>query len=238
MIALAAISRREFSGFFSSIGGWVIGAILVFLTGIVFLEQVFHNGSIATLRHVLDLDAVVLLVICPAISMRSICGDRSQRVLSLMRASPASVGSIVVGKFLANLAVLIVLGIPTLAPIVFLEWYGSPDLGELISGYIGLLLLGAMYLSSGMLASSLVRTQAIAFLTTVFAWVFVAMVPVVVSRSGGVFRPEMIEPLDPFARLRSMSMGLLDTGDLFFFIIIIALFLMATSVALMTQERA
>ena len=135
------IAWRELRGFFLSPAGWIVPAIFLFGSGLVFMQSVFHAGHPATLRAVIGFNAIFLLIAAPAIVMGSICESRRRGTLPLLQASPASSGEIVVGKWLGGLGVLLVLLVPTLLQVVLLEWYGRPDLGAVASGYLGLLLL-------------------------------------------------------------------------------------------------
>ena len=123
----------------------------------------------------LDFDAVLLLFICPALTMRSICEERKQGTWELLVASPPGMGSIVFGKFLASFCFLLILLFLTLPCVVLLETYGRPDPGEILSGYLGIALMGSLYLASGILASTISGSQTIAFLLTVFFWILVGL---------------------------------------------------------------
>jgi ABC-2 type transport system permease protein len=183
MSRVLVIAWQELRSFFLSPAGWIVPAIFLFGSGLVFMQSVFHAGHPATLRAVIGFNAIFLLIAAPAIVMGSICESKRRGTLPLLQASPASSSEIIVGKWLGGLGVLVVLLIPTLLQVLLLEWYGRPDLGAVASGYLGLLLLSGAVIASGLLASSLVGSQAVAFLVTCIGWVLVSVVLDTIGRS-------------------------------------------------------
>jgi ABC-2 type transport system permease protein len=233
------IAWRELRGFFLSPAGWIVPAIFLFGSGLVFMQAVFHAGHPATLRAVTGFNAIFLLIAAPAIVMGSICESRRRGTLALLQASPASSGEIVVGKWLGGLGVLLVLLVPTLLQVILLEWYGRPDLGAVASGYLGLLLLGSAVIASGLLASSLVGSQAVAFLVTCIGWVLVSVVlELGLPRLLPPTWHFMLAPTDPLQRLSDFTLGLVDTANISYFILLTAGLLVATAVVIRIGQRA
>ena len=126
----------------------------------------------------------------------------------------------------------------TLVLVALLEIYGRPDPGELAAGYLGLLLVGAMYLASGVLASTITASQTIAYLLTIFFWILVGLAR---SALPGWIGPEVwsvLAPWDPFLRMQDFTIGLVDTSSLIYFPSLILFFLLTSIVLVETERRA
>lgn len=106
--------------------------------------------------------SIVLLLIVPLITMRLVADEKKNYTAELLFTSPVRIRSIVLGKFLAALILLVIMLLLSSINIFVLMVHGNPDLGAVLSGYIGLLLLGASFLAVGIFASSLTENQLIA----------------------------------------------------------------------------
>ncbi|MDP7028716.1 MAG: Gldg family protein [Phycisphaerales bacterium] len=227
------IAWRELKAFFLSPAGWIVPALFLFSSGLVFMQAVFHAGHPASLRAVMGFNAIFLLVAAPAIVMGSVCEARRRGTLALLQASPARSWEIMLGMWLGGVGVMVALLAPTLLQVLALEWYGRPDLGAIACGYLGLLLLGGAVLASGLLASALVGSQAVAFLVTCIGWVLVSVVL-------EVGLPKVTPPtwhatlagIDPLQRLQDFTVGLLDSANVIYFVLILTAFLVAAAAAI------
>ncbi|MBG81637.1 MAG: hypothetical protein MK089_07245 [Phycisphaerales bacterium] len=237
MRSVLAITGRDLRSLFLSPAGYVVTALFLLLSGIIFMRQIFLAGQPASMSQMLDFDALLLLFVCPALTMRSICEERRQGTWELLMASPPGMGRIVIGKFLAATGFLIVLLGLTFPYVILLEVYGRPDPGELLSGYLGVLLMGSLYLASGILASAMSGSQTIAFLLTVFFWILIGLARV----GAGSLNPALADILfaiEPYARLQDFTTGLIDTANIVYFIAGISMFLLiAISILEMGRRR-
>lgn len=228
MSRIWALARREFWSFFLSPVGYVVIGLFLAVTGFVFMRG-FDAGKPASMRPVFELGMWMLLFVCPAITMRSISDERRMGTLEMLMTCPVRDGEVVLGKYLGSILFLVVMLACTGAQVILLERYGRPDYGEVLCGYLGLLLAGGVYLASGMLASALTSSQVVAFLATFFFWLALSL--------GTKFLPGMLpEPwstatyaADPDPRLRDFAIGLIDTSNIAYFGSLIALFLFLAS---------
>ncbi|MDG2424799.1 MAG: ABC transporter permease [Phycisphaerales bacterium] len=228
MNGVLTIANRDFRSLFLSPAGYIVAALFILISGIVFTREIFLPGQPASMSSLFDFDAVLLLFICPALTMRSICEERKQGTWELLVASPPGMGSIVLGKFIAAACFLLILLLLTVPCVVLLEIYGRPDPGEILSGYIGVGLMGGLYLASGILASTIAGSQTIAFLLTVFFWILVGLAKVGI----GAFGDQLADALfaaEPYARLQDFTTGLVDTANIIYFLCGIAVFLLIAS---------
>lgn len=228
MSRVLTLAGREWRGYFLSPVGYIILAIWALMTGVFFISRSFDQGQPASLRAVFELGMWMLLFVCPAISMRAISEERRMGTFELLMTSPISEGGVVLGKFFGAMGFLVVMFLPTVVPIVALELFGQPDYGELACGYLGLLLAGAAYLSSGLLASSLTNSQVVAFLLTMFFWVALAMTARLLPAVLPAPWPNVAFAADPDPRLRDFAIGLIDTSNVVYFVSLTVFFLLAT----------
>lgn len=233
MIAGAlAVARREWRIQLGSALGWSVMAAFAALAGTVFAVAVFRSGAPATLRGTFIALGWAVMLVAPALSMRSIVEERRSGTWASLAASPAGTAAIVLGKFAALLALLaLTVAVPVAAQLAALEWFARPDYLEAATGVLGLVLAGGAYLASGILVSALVGNQVAAYLVTVFVW----LTWIALARSApGVLPGSMAFAafaVDPLRRLDDFLLGLLDSGNAAFFAAACGWFLLAATVA-------
>ena len=234
-----AVARREWRIQVGSALGWSVMAAFAALAGTVFAVAVFRSGAPATLRGTFIALGWAVLLVAPAISMRSVVEERRNGTWSSLAASPVGFAAIISGKFAALLALLaLTITVPVLAQLAALEWFARPDYLEACTGVIGLLLAGSAYLASGILMSALVGNQVAAYLLTVFLW----LTWIAIARSA----PALLSgnaayvgfALDPLRRLDDFLLGLMDTGNVVYFTAIAGWFLCAATVVVARASLA
>ncbi|NBX32687.1 MAG: hypothetical protein EBR07_08140 [Planctomycetes bacterium] len=162
-----AVARREWRMQLGSALGWSVMAAFAALAGTVFAVAVFRSGAPATLRGTFIALGWAVLLVAPAVSMRSIVEERRNGTWSSLAASPVGFAAIIGGKFAALLGLLaLTITVPVVAQLAALEWFARPDYLEACTGVIGLLLAGSAYLASGILMSALVGNQVAAYVGT------------------------------------------------------------------------
>ncbi len=227
-----AVARREWRMQLGSALGWSVMAAFAALAGTVFAVAVFRSGAPATLRGTFIALGWAVLLVAPAISMRSVVEERRNGTWSSLAASPVGFAAIIGGKFAALLALLAVtIMLPVVAQLAALEWFARPDYLEAATGVAGLLLAGSAYLATGILMSALVGNQVAAYLLTVFLW----LTWIAIARSA----PALLSgsaayvgfALDPLRRLDDFLLGLMDTGNVVYFAAISLWFLCAATAA-------
>ena len=234
MRAALAIASREIRAYFFTATGWVVLFLFLLITGTMFIAQVFDQGAVASLRPVFEYGAWMLLFIAPAITMRLLSEEYRLGTFETLMTSPVTETSIVLGKFLASVAFLVVLLAPTLLYVVALERYGTPgpDYGELACGYAGMLLAGGAYLATGVLASALTGSQVIAYLGTLFFWLALSLgtailPPYLDDRGAGI-----VIAMNPDPRLRDFAIGLVDSANIVYFLSFVVVGLLAAVMVL------
>jgi ABC-2 type transport system permease protein len=155
------IAKRELTAFFSSPIAYVVGSAFLFITGLFFYFTVAFD-SVATLTQVFTVIAVVLLFIAPVLTMRLLAEEARSGTLELLLTAPVRDWEVVIGKFVAAFLFFLAMLAPTLYYLFLLSRYGLPDIPVTFAGYAGLVLLGAMLLSLGLLTSAMSANQIVA----------------------------------------------------------------------------
>jgi ABC-2 type transport system permease protein len=155
------IAKRELAAFFVSPIAYVVGAAFLFITGLFFYFTVAID-QVATLSQVFSVIAVMLLFIAPILTMRLLSEEAKSGTLELLLTSPIRDWEVVVGKFVAAFLFFLAMVVPTLYYLFLLVRFGNPDLPVTLAGYVGVILLGAMLLSFGVLTSAMSANQIIA----------------------------------------------------------------------------
>ena len=233
---IRTIAARELPAYLLSPAGYVITALFLLITGFLFAFAGFEQGQTASLRPTFDVITWVLLFICPAVAMRTISEELRSGTFEALMTAPVTEAEVIMGKFLGSAAFLVLMLLPTGIYVVALELYGRPDYGELLCGYLGVILAGAAYLAGGILASTLTSSQVVAFLLSVFFWVALVFSTKLLPARLDDNWAEIIRALDPDLRLGNFSIGLLDTSDVVYFLSMTALFLTAAVKSLQVRR--
>ena len=155
------IAKREITAYFLSPIVYVVGAAFLFITGLFFYLTLAFDFQ-ASLSQVFTVIAVILLFVAPILTMRLLAEEARSGTLELLMTAPVRDWEVVLGKFMAAFLFFVAMLLPTLYYLLILTFYGTPDLPVTFSGYLGLVLLGAMLLSLGMFTSALSANQIIA----------------------------------------------------------------------------
>ncbi len=238
MTRIFAVARRELGSMFRTPVGWIVIALYLFLTGLVFIMNTLVPGDVATLRYFFGASAMLLIPIAPAVSMRLFAEEYRAGTIELLSTTALSPWALVVGKLLGAAGFLIVLLLPTLMYPVVLFWYSdpNPDPGPMITGYLGLALVGLLYLSIGQLASACTSSQTLAFLVSLM---FLVLISLASTQLAAIAPPPIDNALLNLSidrRIRDFSIGILDTSHLVFFLSGIGLF-SAASAGVVSMRR-
>ncbi|HIX13127.1 MAG TPA: ABC transporter permease [Candidatus Anaerofilum faecale] len=163
---MIAIYKRETASMLRSMIGWVVIAVLLGIAGIYFTNGNLNYG-LPYFGYVLSSVSFFLVFLCPALTMRTFAEEKRQKTDQLLLTAPVSVGSIVMGKYLALLTVFAIpTGIFALYPLI-LNQYGAVPMAETYATLLAFFLLGAACLAVGMFFSSITEHQVVAFVTAV-----------------------------------------------------------------------
>ena len=157
-----AITLKELKSYFVSPIAYVITAMFLLISGYFFYLILNITKDAGMMTYLFGNMAVILLLITPLLSMRLFAEEQRNKTLEMLMTSPISDTGIVLGKFLASAILLGIMLLTTLHFPIMLIYLGNPDGYTIISGYMGLFLMGCSFLAIGMLTSTWTQNQIIA----------------------------------------------------------------------------
>jgi ABC-2 type transport system permease protein len=242
---MLTIAKREFRSYFDSPLAYVVICLSFLALGYMFFS--FRGGfwqvdrtSVSRLFEFAPLGLSLLVV--PVVTMRLVAEERRSGTLEMLITLPVKDSDVIGGKYLGALGLVLVLVLATIVYPVAMFWkpwtLGPLDWGPVQSGYIGLILFSAAAVALGLLVSSFVESQAIAFFVTVVVlgalWFFDDLAEAI----GNGAIATVLRYVSFQARLSSFWRGLVDTRDIVFFLSVTALALVISFRALERRKWA
>ena len=225
-----AIFRRELRSYFNSPVAYVVIVVFLAIIGWFFTSNLFLM-NVASLRVVFELVPLVFLFFIPAITMRLLAEERKSGTLELLTTKPVLDLEIVLGKFLAAWALLAAALLPTLLYLVTMLFLGSIDPGPVLTGYLGLLLMGAVYIGIGIFASSVTENQIVAFILS-----FLIILMLFLFDKVLMYVPEglasTLEFLGIDYHFGNIARGVIDTRNVIYFLSLLGFSLYLATVSL------
>jgi ABC-2 type transport system permease protein len=227
---ILTIFRRELRSYFNSPVAYVVIVVFLAIVGWFFSSNLFLM-NVASMRVVFELVPLVFLFFIPAITMRLLAEERKSGTLELLTTRPVRDVEIVLGKFLAAWALVAISLLPTLLYVAVLAALGPLDLGPVLSGYLGLLLMAAAYIGIGLLASSLTENQIVAFIVG-----FLIVLALFLLNKVLIYVPEGLASTFEFLGIdyhfSNIARGVIDTRNLVYFLSLIGFSLMLATMSL------
>ena len=238
--AVRRIAGKELAHFFSSpIAYLFLGAFLGVTLFVFFWVEAFFARNIADVRPMFEWLPVLLVFLAAALTMRMWSDERRTGTLELVVTVPATSTEFVVGKFLACWGLLVV-GLALTVPLpVTVAMLGDLDWGPVFAGYLAAALLGAAYISIGLFVSAKTENQIVALILASFGCgVFYLLgTPTLTELFGGTVG-DALRALGAGSRFESITRGVLDLRDLYFYGSILAVFLALNVYAVDSQGWA
>lgn len=240
-----AVFRKEMANFFVSPIAYAVIASFLLIAGFFFWAnvslmslislQAANNPMISQRINVTDIVirplvqnmSIVLLFLIPLITMRIFSEEKKSGSMELMLTYPITDLGVLTGKFLAAVVVLVIMLSGTITFPIMLLLLDQPDMGTLLCGYLGLLLMGTAFLAMGVFFSSLTENQIIAavvsFGAALLCWIMSWSSSFASENMGNVLRQlSILEHLDTFHK------GIISVSDVSFFVLFAAFFLFLT----------
>ncbi len=169
---MLAVFKKELKSYLLSPIGYIFIGLFTLMFSLLFYITVFKNNYVYFQYAFYDA-ATILTFVTPVLTMRMFSEERRNGTEQLLLTSPRSLVSIVLGKFLAAMVIIVLTICCTLIHLAILCHFGSPDLKVAVVTLFGFFLLSSAYVSFGMFASSVTENQIIASVLTI--GVFIAM---------------------------------------------------------------
>lgn len=238
------IFLKEFNNFLNSLIGYLV--VGVFLTVMGLLMWVFPDTSVlrdgyANMDTLFLIGPYIFIFLVPAITMRSFAEERKLGTLELLMTKPLSEAAIVLGKFLAAFLLVIISLAPTLIYYFALSYLGNPegniDTPGVMGSYIGMILLGGVFCSIGILASSLTSNQIVSFIVAAFfCFIFYSGFDSAASLFNDGESSLLVKQFGIVYHYESMGKGLIDSRDLVYFLGVGSVLLLFTKVVLSSRS--
>ena len=246
MHAIWTIAKREFSSYFNSPIAYIAITVFLILAGLQFFfgfltldsfgtTPGFFEGNEASLRLFFEGIPLLFTVFLPAISMRLMSDERRSGTLELLVTLPVRDRDVILGKYFASLLFLGVTLLLTLPLVITVAVLGSPDVGPLVGGYVGLALIGAAYLALGLMTSTWTRNQIISFL---LAALLCSSLYFVDGLIGSVWEGtrSFFEAISFKAHFANISRGVIDSRDVIYFVSVIVIPLLLAGYSLESRK--
>lgn len=226
------IMKRELATYFTNPISYIVTGLFLIITGVMFFTTFFLQNR-ANMRNFFSLLPILFSFFIPALTMRLYSEEKKSGSIETLMTLPVTELQVVTGKFLAAFISSAIMLAPTLLYLVSILFFGKPDIGPIIGGYIGAIFLCAAFSAIGVFASSVTKNQLTAFFVAFMICIVLTMIDAFL-----IFLPAPIVSLLQFIsaneHFTSISRGIIDTRDLIYFISLTALFFCLT---VKTQEN-
>lgn len=228
------VARKELAGFFASPAAFLfLGAFLGVTLFVFFWVETFFSRNIADVRPLFQWMPVLLIFLVAALTMRCWAEERRAGTLELLLTAPASLTDQVLGKFLGGMGLVAIALALTLPLPVTVSFLGPLDWGPVVGGYLAALTLAAAYVAIGLWVSSRTDNQIVSLiLTVVIAGIFYLVGSEALTSLVGHRAGELLRGLGAGSRFESITRGVLDLRDLYYYLSITAAFLVLNRLSL------
>lgn len=237
MSALSAVFKRELKGYFTTPVAYVFLVIFLFFAGYLPFRQGFFDLRQADLSLFFRNMPLLFVFMVPCVAMRLWAEEKKSGSIELLFSLPIKVSQAVLGKFLAAWLFLFIALLLTVTMPLTVIYLGAPDIGIIIAGYLGALLMAGAFLAVGCFFSAITKNQVISFILSIAALAVLvyASMPSTLNYLAG-FLPasilSVVESLSLLAHYESLQKGLLQLNDILYFVFLIVAWITACMVIL------
>ena len=224
------IYLKELRSFFNSPVAYIVIVVFLVILGWFFTSNLFV-ANVASLRTVFEMTPFLLLFFAPAITMRLISEEKKTGTLELLITKPVNESEIIIGKFLAAWTLYFFTLLPTFCYYITVSIVGSLDTGPVIGGYLGLMLVGAVFLAVSVFGSSITENQVVAFLISfliVFALFMLDKILIYLPN----YLASTFEYISVDYHFSNIARGIIDSRDMIYYASAIGFSLFMGTVAL------
>lgn len=228
---LWALTLREIKSYFYSPVAWIAMTVFLFVQGFLFFGLIEHYSqqselAVAGSSHLFRFSLVLLTFLCPALTMHLLASEWSNRSIEGLLTAPVTEVQVVLSKYIAAMAfyssMLATMGVY----LIILGSYGRWEFGPIASSFLGLLMIGGVFLGFGVLASSLTQSQLVAYLVSFLFDITMTWGMNLIERfASNVELKELVLYISIERHFGDFTRGVVRTPPLVFYISSVALFL-------------
>ncbi|UCF35119.1 MAG: ABC transporter permease subunit [Phycisphaerales bacterium] len=223
---VGTLARRELGAYFLSPIAYMVNAIFLFTAGLAFALGTFRPGAEASLRSFCEVWMVLILIfVLPMLTMRLLSEELRSGTIETLMTVPVTDVDVILGKFLGALAFYVVLLLTLIIYPIILRMYGPVDWLLLLCNFLGLILLGALYISVGLFFSSCTRHQVVAVLLSCALLALMTFAFHALAQSVEGWPRTILQQLSIRSHFSDFVRGLVDVNHVIFFVTTAALFL-------------
>lgn len=238
-----AVCKRELKGYFTTPVAYVFLVIFLFFAGYLPFKEGFFKLRQADMRLFFNFLPLLFVFMVPCVAMRLWSEERRSGSIELLLTLPITVHQAVVGKYVAAwvfMGIALALTFPMAVTVCYL---GDPDVGLIVTGYLGSFLMAGAYLAIGCFFSAVTKNQVISFILSVVACavLFYAGLPSTVSFLASFLPMSAVSAMESLsfqAHYDSVLKGVLEFKDLAYFLVLIIAWVAACSIILDERKAA
>lgn len=223
---MIAIIKKEIKSYLLTPMGYIFVGLFLIMFSLFFYITIYNSQSV-NFEYLFYNGATILTFITPVLTMRMFSEERKHGTEQLILTSPRSLTSVVLGKFIAALFIILITEVFTLIYFFILKYFGNPSLKVALTTLLGFFLLSAAYISFGMFASSITENQIVACVITIGT--FIAM----------WFLPNMYEVINTFSLINMFDKfpsGVIALDEIITFVSFSTLFILLTIIVLQRRK--
>lgn len=224
---MIAIFKKEFKNYFMSPLGYIFAAVFTFLASMFFSQGILMTQTADISRMFSDIN-LVYLFLAALLTMRLLSEEKNKKTDQLLLSSPVSITEIVLGKYLAAMAVFGVTMAVSLVYPVIMFMFGQPSLSEVIGSYIGFILLWGAFISVGIFISSLTESQMIAGVFTFASLLLIYFISWFETSLKSELARKIVGWFSLLSRYSEFQSGILNIENIVYYISFIFVFLFLT----------
>jgi ABC-2 type transport system permease protein len=227
--------KKEFRMYFTSPIFYIVAVVFLALTGYFFVNSVVKYSSMGIqlsgagrdpgglnptamiMKNMFNTMGTIFILLVPLMTMRLVAEEWRTRTMELLMTSPVSLSSIILAKYLASVAVYTIIVLATAYMPFVINYYSTVFWAQVLSGYLGVLFLGAAMLAVGLFCSTLTDKQIISAVLTIGILVIFWFIGGVLGHASEEVS-RIMRGLSIFSHFNSMTDGLMDLRDMAYFL--------------------
>jgi ABC-2 type transport system permease protein len=237
MNSFKAVFKRELTGYFITPVAYVFLVIFLFFSGYLTFKEGFYLAGQADMRVFFTNLPLLFIFMVPATAMRLWAEERKSGSIELLLTLPITIGQAVLGKFLAAWLFMTIALLLTFPMVITVCYLGDPDMGLILTGYIGSILMAGGFLAVGSFFSALSKNQVISFVLSVVACAVLVFCgrPTTMNYLSSFLPSGIVSVIGAMSfqmHFESIQKGVLEFKDMAYFVLLIAGWVFACGIIL------